>query len=148
MQHALLMRVLHGQRHITEPAHRDAHWHWLLGDHCAERAALHQFHDKIRHPIRLADFMDGDDAWMLQPRRCLRLRVKARPGLRTREITTGQGFHRHLAIKAALPTAPHHTHAAATDLFENFAVPKHSPARLHRLLHHAQRAQIIRRARW
>jgi len=66
MQNAVLMRVMHSARYFRNEFHRAPDRHRLALHHFVKLAAFDQLHAEVALAIALADFVDGNNAWMFQ----------------------------------------------------------------------------------
>ena len=89
-----------------------------------EIAALDELHGEVVLPFMLADFVDGHDVRMIQPRRRLRLALKAGDLLRRGELPGPDALQGDDAIEADLPGLVDDAHAAAADLLQQFVIAK------------------------
>lgn len=99
-----------------------------------QRRALDQRHDEERLPVEFADLMHRDDMRMLELRGGFSLGPEAREVRRGRQPSGQNHLQRDRAVQTDLRCAIDDSHAAATDLFEQFkiadAARKHGRARL------------------
>src|SRR5437867_10257841 len=92
MQNAVFMRVMHGARHLCHQFRRLSHRHRCTSDCLVELTAFDEFHAEITAATTLADLVDGDDAWIVQPRGSFRFQTKtldvrfARPLAKTNDL--------------------------------------------------------------
>ena len=128
MQNAVLVRVVNGARHLGDQFHRAPNWHWLALGHFIELAAFDKFHAEVTRAIALADFVNRDNAWMLE--------TGGRFGFATKTFQMRFGgpmaqadhFQCHGAVQTFLPRAINHALTAATDFFLDFVITKVSEA--------------------
>ena len=66
MQNAVFMSIMDCARQLRDEFHRTTDRHWLAPDHFVKLAALDEFHAEVAGAIALADFVNGNDAWMHQ----------------------------------------------------------------------------------
>src|SRR6266487_2619274 len=69
MQYAVFVRVMNSTCDVRDQFHRPPDRHWLAPSHFVKLAAFDELHAEVTRAIALADFMDWNDAVMLQPRR-------------------------------------------------------------------------------
>ena len=92
MQNAVFMRVMHGARHLCDQFRRLPDRHRCTPDYFVELTAFDEFHAEVAGTLALADFVDGDDARMIQPRGSFRFQTKtlhvrfARPLAKTDDL--------------------------------------------------------------
>ena len=148
MEDAVLVRVLHGERHVVQPARGETRSERLTGDDFVQGPSVHDLHDEERNAVSVSDFVNGDEIRMLQPRGDERFVAKARTSFTTGEITARQGFDRDEALQGPLARAPDHAHSAAADLLEQLVVAEQAQRGTIRpvFLRHAERTQPRRRA--
>ena len=66
MQNAVLMRVMNRAGHLGDQFRRVPDRHRRAPDDFVKLAAFDEFHAEVARAIALADFVDGNDAWMLE----------------------------------------------------------------------------------
>src|SRR6266487_5986778 len=92
MQDAVFMRVMHGARHLCHKFRRLSDRHRRALDYFIKLAAFDEFHAEIAGAITLSHLVDGDDAWMVEPRGSFRFQTKtfdvrfARPLAKTNDL--------------------------------------------------------------
>ncbi len=127
MEHALLVRVLHGLGHALHEARRFPGRERMFTHAVGEIFARHVVHGKPEHPVLLANVVDGHDTRMLHARGGRGLGAKARLRLGARKLSAAQHLHRHLPREPPLPRAIDDAHAAARDLAAQFVIAEHEP---------------------
>jgi hypothetical protein len=62
----MFMRVMNSARHLRDQFHRAPNRHRLAPGHFVELSAFDEFHAEITRAIVLADFVNGNDARMIE----------------------------------------------------------------------------------
>ena len=122
MQHAALVRIMHGCRHAFQVACCDPCREGTIAHQFRQRPSGDELHRKEVPSLVLSNFMDGDDVRMAEPRRCCRLGLEPGDGRVASQHAMQDHLHRHIAAQAHLPRQIHNPHAAARDLFEQFVI--------------------------
>ena len=98
--------------------------HWLALGHLIKLAAFDELHAEVAGAIALADFVDGNDAGMIQagggfrfPTKALQMRVGS-------PMAQADHLERDSAVETLLPRAINHALAATTDYLQQFIVAK------------------------
>src|SRR5205807_8091971 len=76
MENAVLVRIVDSPRHFRDQFHRLPDRHRGSPDNFVKLAALDEFHAEVARAITLADFVDGNDARMIETGRSLRFTAK------------------------------------------------------------------------
>jgi hypothetical protein len=90
---------------------------------CA-KLALDQFHREEMLAVNLANFVDRNDARMLQTCHRLGFRAETAYVIGPGELAGPDHLHGHEPIQTPLPAAPDHAHAARADLLQQLVVAK------------------------
>jgi hypothetical protein len=80
---------------------------------------VHVLHHKEEQPVRLAEFMDGDDVRMIEFGQCFGLAGKSVGERRISGNAGRQDFYRHQPVQFLLAGLIHGAHAAAADKFQD-----------------------------
>ena len=115
MGHPVVVGMRHGAGHLADQMGAKLRRHPPFRQALCQRRTVDEVHGDERLPQRLADFVDGDDARMVQAGR--RFRLALEPGAKTRrgEGGTRQHFDRHDPVQPVLSRPIHHPHPAAGD---------------------------------
>ena len=77
MHNPVLMRVMHGARHLRDEFRRLPDRHRLAPDHFIKLAAFNKLHAEVTGAIALAHLVDGNDARVIEAGGSFRLPAKA-----------------------------------------------------------------------
>ena len=88
------------------------------GDQRVERDAFDELHDEHRLAVVLEHVVEADDVRMLEARQRRRLALEPLAQLGVLGDPRVEDLQRDVALEPFVPGAPHHTHAAATQLLE------------------------------
>jgi hypothetical protein len=77
MHNPVLMRVMHGARHLRDQFRRLPDRYRLAPDYFIKLTSLNKLHAEVTGAIALADFIDGNDAWMIEAGGSFRFPAKA-----------------------------------------------------------------------
>src|SRR5580693_3301337 len=94
----------------------------LLLNSVFERRTVQVFHGDESAALLVADIVDGANIGMIQGGSRLRFALKTGQGLEILGHIIGQEFQRYKSVKASVLSSKHHTHATATDFFEDAIV--------------------------
>ena len=86
----------------------------------AQVQAVHKFHEQVIKPARLPEVINGDDVRMVQRRQRLRLPRETFGKFRVAHAFRREKFQCDETVQGLLSCLVNHTHAAATEAFENF----------------------------
>ena len=129
VQHARPVCVLHGPGHLRHQERGFARRRSPPRRVDGEILAFDQIHRVKWPPLMPADFMNGDNVWMMKPRGVSRLAQKTflhrRPSVRT----AGEHLDRHEPVERPLPREIDHTHPAATQLVNHLVSADLNPQR-------------------
>src|SRR5439155_17084897 len=87
-----------------------------------ELSTYDQYHAEVASAVTLADFVNRNDAWIVQLRGSFRFHAKALHVRFCRPVSETNHFERHNPVETFLPRAIHHALATASDFFEQFVV--------------------------
>jgi hypothetical protein len=102
-------------RDLRRPGQRFARTDWSGGDLVAERFALEQLHDQIRHRL-LADVEQRAEIGVIERRDRARFILETPAELRVAPALLWQNLDGHGAVETGVESAIHVPHAAGTDL--------------------------------
>ena len=122
MEDTLLVRVLNSIGYYGDEFRCFLCGEWAIACTLREIRTFDQIHREIVLPLLLADFVDGDDVRMFEPRRRRRFRTKPFHVFRPSERAITHQLYRDYAVEAGLPRAEDDAHPAAGDLFQQFVV--------------------------
>src|SRR5206468_11404662 len=91
-------------------------------DYLVQLAAFDELHAEITGAIPLADFVNGDDARMIEAGGGFRLQTETLEMRLRGPLAETDDFQRHCAVKTFLPRTKHHALTAATDFFQQFVI--------------------------
>src|SRR5213596_2863385 len=77
MENAVLVRIVDSTRHFRDQFHRLPDGHRGSPDYFVKLSALDKFHAEVARAITLADFVDWNDARMIEAGRSLGFKAKA-----------------------------------------------------------------------
>src|SRR4030095_7609509 len=117
MQGVMLVRVVHRASQFDDQFHCGSDRHWLTLEDCIEWSAHHQHHAEVTSAITLADFINWNDAWMVQSGGRFRFASESFHVRFRRPMTEGDDLQCHDAIETFLTGAVNHALAASTDYF-------------------------------
>ena len=124
MQDAVLVGVMDRLGDGPEIGRHAAGGQGLVAHQVGEVSPAHIIHRKIRLAVLFADFVDGDDVWMAQPRSGAGFGAEALHELWVGEPAEEQHLNRDNAFETHLPRPIHDPHAALGDFLEEFVVAK------------------------
>jgi hypothetical protein len=90
----------------------------------AQIHAIHEFHEQKIKPARLSKVVNGNDVRMVQRGKGLSLARESFGKLRVTHAFGCEKLQGHKTIQGLLPRFIDHTHAAASETFENFELRK------------------------
>jgi hypothetical protein len=99
-----------------EPAHFVEWLAWLASEQPCEAAAVYERHDQPGEPFVLADVVNGDDVWMGELRRRLRLTREASADCLVERELRWQDLDGNPPVQPPVTCPVNHGHSAATDL--------------------------------
>lgn len=120
MEHAVLVRVMHGAGNLHEQAGGFFRRQPTALHPRRECAALDEPHGEVMPAVVMPDFEDGHDVRVLEPRRRLGLGAEALDHPGRSQFASGDNLERDLPTELGLPRAEHDAHAAARDFVEQF----------------------------
>ena len=129
MNDAMLVRMLERTRDLDAPREDVARRCGRVAYQLVERAAVHIFHDDEWRVLRLAHFVNGADARMLQDRCVRRLTHQAALGRRIREAVPNDCLDRNLASENGVSSAIHFAHSTRGNEFRDLVNPKQRTGR-------------------
>jgi hypothetical protein len=124
MQHALRVRVLHCFGDGFQVRGRFARWQRLIANQLREVASFDQVHGEKWLAGMFADFVDGDDARVLQVRGGFSFRAEAFQLSRIGQVAAQDHLDRYGAVEADLAGAIDDTHAASRDFLQQLVILK------------------------
>jgi hypothetical protein len=125
VQRPLLMGVLDGigqGAHVVGGAHGRER---ALADQGRQALPFDEIHREKALALVLADFVDGDDVWVLQSRRRFGFGAEARHVVLAGQLPRQDHLERDDAVEPHLPGLVDHTHAAAGDLVQPLVFAEH-----------------------
>ncbi len=124
MHDALVMRELERLAYLGHNLERLARGKFAGPFQLPQIQAVHKFHDEIRQPARLAEFINRHDVRMIQFGERAGLAIEAFDKVRTRRCLRRQDFQRHDAVQRRLPRPIDRAHAAFANERKNFELRK------------------------
>ena len=124
MQDAAQVGVVDRTGHQRQQLNRLARLVEVVADMLFQTAPLDQFHAEIVAALAFANFVDGDDVRMIEPGSRLGFDAKAADGVGGGQSLGQDHFQGDNAIEAALPGPVDDSHAAASDLVQEFVIAK------------------------
>src|SRR5262249_36997497 len=95
-----------------------------LQTYVGECPPFNQLHAEVMLVVMFADFVNGNDVRMIEPRRSFSFRVKTLDQRGRGQLTSQNHLERDGPIQAHLPGAIDYAHATAGDFFEQFVIPE------------------------
>ena len=89
-----------------------------------QRHAVHEFHQQVVKPVRLAEIVHGDDVRVAQPRQRLGFAQEALGELRVGALLRREDLQRDEPVQLRLARLIDHAHAAAPEAFQDFQLRK------------------------
>ena len=86
----------------------------------AQVHAVHEFHQQVIEPVRLAEVVDRDDVRVVQPGQRLGLARNRSANFGSASCLRRQDLQRHQPVQLGLAGLVNHAHAAAAEAFEDF----------------------------
>src|SRR5207253_7423873 len=96
--------------------------HYFARGDCIELSPFDKFHAEVTGAIALADFVNRNNAWMLEAGGGFCFATESLKMCFRRPVTKAYDFERHCAVETFLPRAINHALTAATDFFEQFVI--------------------------
>src|SRR5438046_8941162 len=100
MQNSLLMRVVHGARHLRDQFRSLPDRHRRPPDYFIQLSAFDELHAEVTRTVALADFVNRHDTGMLQTRRGFCFKAKALQVGFARPLTKANDFYGNGSLKA------------------------------------------------
>src|SRR6266567_6099333 len=122
MQDTVLMGVMKRARQLRDKFRRLANWHQLAPNDFIELAAFDKFHAEVTSAVTFPDFVNRNDARIVQVCGGFRFQAKALEMRFRRPVTETDDFQRDDPIQTFLPRAINHALAAAANLFLQFVI--------------------------
>ena len=119
MHDSLAVRGVQSVRDSYRQAQQNIGVHRLSGDAMLQRGAVQIFHGDERFAAVIVDFVDRANVRMIQRGGRLRFALKAAENLRIFGYVVRQKLQRHKAAELQILSLVDHTHAAATELFDD-----------------------------
>jgi hypothetical protein len=102
MQHAAFMRVMNSARQLREDFRYAPNGHRIVSDNLIEWCTFDEFHAEIAGPISLADFVNRNDAGMIEAGGCFGFQMETIQMRFRCELAKANDFQRDCAIEALL----------------------------------------------
>ena len=118
MQHPVFMSVMDNTRDPRDQLRSLADRQRRAPNDFIELAALNEFHTEVTGAIALANFIDRNDAWMVEAGGSFRFPAETLDVRRGRPAAEGDHLERDDAIEALLMGAKDHALSAAANLLE------------------------------
>src|ERR1043166_7211371 len=103
VQNAVLMRVMHSARQLRDHFCSTARRRWFMPGNCIELTATDQSHAEVTRTVALADFVNWNNARMVQPRCGFRFQAKTLEMRFACPLPKANHFQCDYAVKTFLP---------------------------------------------
>ena len=122
VQHAVLVRVVHGPRDFGQQFGGLARGQRLAAKAPGEVRPIHEPHREVVLPLVLSHVEHRDDVRMIQPCDCLRLAIEALDKIARREGPGQKHLEGDYALEADLTRLVDHAHPASGDFLQQLVV--------------------------
>ena len=129
----MFMRVVHCAGHLGDKLRRLPDRHRRAPDDFVELATFDELHAEVARPIALADFVDGNDARMLEAGRSFGLQTETLEMRLRGPLAETDNFERNTTVETFLPRPKHYSLTASANFFQQLIVAQLSE-HLHRAL--------------
>jgi hypothetical protein len=124
MKNAVLVRVMDRACDLRDEFHRATDWHRLAPDHVVKLAALDEVHAEVAVAVALADFVNWDNAWMVEAGGRFRFETKTLQVRFRGPLAQADHFECDGAVEAFLSRAVNYALATSADFLQQFVVAK------------------------
>src|SRR5256885_5306695 len=124
MKNAVLVCVVNSTRYLRDYFHRAPYRHWVLLGKLIKLAAFDEFHAEVTRAVALADFIDGNDARMIQAGGGFGFAAESLQMRFSGPMSQTNHLESYRAVQTFLPRAIYDSLAAAADFLQQFVVAK------------------------